>query len=251
MPPPLGQEVADNADSEAEALRAATAAVEAEFREEVDTDPLYFDRLLEVYCRLWERDAVYHGVRALIQRQCLVTLGPSQSLSAQELETFYEALDRTLRKRYPDEEEGWFGVSPRENAHEALRACATVSKSHRQAPPRPPCWRRSCGAPPSMTVDARRKRGSPTHTRAPSAPKQAYLGARPRKRGAFITGPPSELPATTTEEQKENLEVLVLVLVLPAACKRSRKTETMTTTMMMMTIYPQRTKTTSCQTPCP
>ena len=109
-------------EAEAEELRLATALVEAEYREEVDIDPQYFDRLLEAYARLWERDVVYHGVRVLIQRQCLVTLGRDQTLAPEALVKFFQALDRTLRKRYPGEDEAWYGESPEENAHEALRA---------------------------------------------------------------------------------------------------------------------------------
>jgi hypothetical protein len=54
-----------------------------------DMDPGYFDRLLGAYVRLWERDITYHGLRVMVQRSCLLSLGEQEIVSRAVLIKLY------------------------------------------------------------------------------------------------------------------------------------------------------------------
>jgi hypothetical protein len=122
-------------------------------------------------------------------------------LSSEELESFYEALDKTLRKQYPDEEEGWYGVSARENAHEALRALRDRLQEARElsgTATSDVLEEELQALPPSVTASQSGKGHHHKHQ------KKSLMLTRLRKRvGEFITGIHlNDLLAATKEEPK-------------------------------------------------
>lgn len=94
----------------------------------VDTDPQYFERLFHVYSRLWEKDIVYYTVISMISDAA--RLHDASAIPRSELEKYFTAVDRTLRKQYPGEDEAWYGPKPFVQVTEALQ-----DYKSRQGPP--------------------------------------------------------------------------------------------------------------------